>query len=337
MAESILITQINEFLRTMIKQIIACKGQNLSSLSSIIVTFNPDHELLFQEIANLPPDSSLVIADNCSATDVLQEIQKLTRKPNRTQFIQNPKNLGLGAALNLGVHEAMRVWPETQYLLLLDQDSIPNPGAIQKLFIACQQLIHEHGAMGCVGPHLIDPATGLSHGFHCIKNCIWARNYREPTHIEPVSCSGINGSGTLMPVALFNALGGLDEGLFIDHVDTDWSFRVLATGGFLYGIPDAVFHHSMGESCKRFWFGRWRTYPMRSPLRHYFLFRNAVNLMKRSYVPFVWKFWAAVKLILTFMIHLFFDRERFLQAKSMLKGILNGLFCNSSDIGKEIK
>ena len=135
-----------------------------------------------------------------------------------------------------------------------------------------------------------------------------------------------------MPVALFKALGGLDESLFIDHVDTDWSFRVLAAGGFLFGIPNAVFHHRMGESGKRIWLGRWKTYPLRSPLRHYYLFRNAVRLMHRDYVPVVWKFWAILKLILTFIIHILFDKERFIQASSMIKGVREGLYKKGSKL-----
>jgi rhamnosyltransferase len=145
-----------------------------------------------------------------------------------------------------------------------------------------------------------------------------------------VPCTNLNGSGTLVPIELFLQLGGLDEALFIDHVDTEWSFRVLAADLGLRGIPAAVFKHRMGQSSVRYWLLGWRIWPSRSPQRHYFLFRNAVLLMRRPYVPRVWKFWAVVKLALTAIMHGLFDRERRAQWRQMRQGVREGLRVTST-------
>jgi rhamnosyltransferase len=55
------------------------------------------------------------------------------------------------------------------------------------------------------------------------------------------------------------------------------------------------------------------------------LFRNAVRLMRRGYVPLVWKFWAAIKLLLTACVHLFLDARRWEQLRCMSKGVWAGL------------
>ena len=298
---------------------------NIGSLASIIVTYNPNFLLLATAVAALPPESALIIIDNASHADSAIEVQLLATNRDRTLFVANKSNIGLAAALNQGANVILNVWPETLFLLLLDQDSVPQKGAIAQLIISCQRLMSVHNNFGCVGPQLVDTNTGLYHGFHSIRNYCWIRSFPSPASLEPVPCHNINGSGTLMPIALFNDLGGLDESLFIDHVDTDWSFKVLAAGGFLYGIPNAIFQHSMGESCTRFWFGRWRTFPLRSPSRHYYLFRNALWLMHRNYVPTIWKFWATLKLLLTFIVHMVFDRQRLPQMAAMIKGIREGL------------
>jgi rhamnosyltransferase len=119
-------------------------------------------------------------------------------------------------------------------------------------------------------------------------------------------------------------LGGLEEEFFIDHIDTEWSFRILAAGFTLWGIPNAVFTHFMGDRGVRFWWFGWRVWPMRSPIRHFYLFRNAVRLMRRRYVFAVWKFWNVVKLSLTAMVHMTLDDQRGAQLKSMWRGVKAG-------------
>lgn len=172
---------------------------------------------------------------------------------------------------------------------------------------------------------MVDAHTGLQHGFHCMTRWRWLRRFPPATQTEPVRLANLNGSGTLIPAHIYRELGGLDDALFIDHVDTEWSFRVLAAGYALYGIPQVGFTHRMGESSVRFWLFGWRVWPSRSPRRHYFLFRNAVILMRRDYVPAVWKAWAVAKLLVTFAVHALFDPGRKEQSREMLRGLREGL------------
>jgi len=136
--------------------------------------------------------------------------------------------------------------------------------------------------------------------------------------------ANLNGSGTLVPFEVFHKVGGLSSDLFIDHVDTDWAFRVAAAGYALYGIPWARFRHRMGVRGIRFWFFGWRLWPYRSPARHFYLFRNTVRLLRADGVPAVWKAWAPVKLVATMLVHLLFDPARWAQLRAMLRGLREG-------------
>jgi len=107
-------------------------------------------------------------------------------------------------------------------------------------------------------------------------------------------------------------------------VDTEWAFRVLAQGYTLWGVPQAVFKHRMGQGSLSYWLCGWRVWPARSAARHRFLFRNAMWLTRRSYVPTVWKSWALVKLTLTFAVHGLFDPQRGAQMAAMLQGLREG-------------
>jgi len=103
------------------------------------------------------------------------------------------------------------------------------------------------------------------------------------------------------------------------------SWLALAAGYALYGMPQVGFIHRMGEASVRFWLFGWRVWPSRSPRRHYFLFRNAVILMRRDYVPAVWKAWAVAKLLVTFAVHALTDPRRKEQCRAMLRGLREGL------------
>jgi rhamnosyltransferase len=215
-------------------------------------------------------------------------------------------------------------------LLLLDQDSEPLAGSIEELMRALSTLEAEGKQVGAVGPQLQDVKTGLKHGFHQCSRLRWKRVYPPADSEIPVPCANLNGSGTLMSIDVFQKMGGLNNKFFIDHVDTEWSFRLASRGFGLWGIPKSIFLHRMGQTSVRFWFLGWRVWPWRSPQRHYFLFRNAIWLMKRDYVPMVWKAWAILKLILTMTIHGLFDAQRTQQLKCMFAGLRDG-FCSKCD------
>ncbi len=298
---------------------------DLSTIVTITVTYNPDPELLRLQLGGLPAEVQKFVVDNASQAVALQHIEALVARTPNTRLLRNSINFGLAAAVNHGVRTALEQTPQARLVLLLDQDSEPQPGSVQALVQGFTEFERKGEQVGCVGPMLLDSDTGLSHGFHQAVGWRWRRAYPEPGSLRPVPCTNLNGSGTLVSIELFCQLGGLDEALFIDHVDTEWSFRVLAAGLGLRGIPAAVFKHRMGQSSVRYWLFGWHVWPSRSPRRHYFLFRNAILLMRRPYVPGVWKFWAVVKLALTAIMHGLFDRERRAQWRQMHQGLREGL------------
>lgn len=290
-------------------------------VATVTVTFNPDLDLLRTQLAALPRESLKQVVDNASRPDILQHIALLVSQTPSAQLLPNDENLGLAAAINRGVRAVRDAAPDTRYVLLVDQDSEPAPGSVEALVTGFEALQARGKRVGCVGPTLLDVATGLTHGFHQCSRRRWKRVYPAPGATTPVPCANLNGSGTLVPVDLFLDLGGLEDDLFIDHVDTEWAFRVQAHDYRLFGIPQAVFRHRMGDTSRRIWLFRWRVWPVRSPRRHYFLYRNAVILMRRGYVPRVWKVWAVAKLAMTTCVTVMIGPQRLAQLRAMLAGL----------------
>jgi len=294
-------------------------------LACVVVTYHPDMQILERQLKNLPVSAAVVLIDNASVSNLVEAIYDLIAGRKRTHLIVNDENLGLAAAINQGVRYIKVNWPETSFVLLLDQDSEPLPGSIELLVQKIIDLKNTTPPVGCVGPNLLDPATGLSHGFHQSTRWRWIRSYPEKNSTQPIPCENLNGSGTLVSLEQFFKFGGLDETLFIDHVDTEWSFRVISAGYILLGIPASHFIHRMGENSLRIWLLGWKIWPMRSPQRHYYLFRNVAILMRRDYVPCVWKVWAIIKLILTAVVHAIIDKQRISQLSNMWKGLRDGV------------
>ncbi|GAB6041979.1 glycosyltransferase [Endothiovibrio diazotrophicus] len=297
-------------------------------LVAVTVTYQPDVALLRAQFASLPPDCGKVLVDNASAPalrEALMELAESAESVPNLSLVVNSANRGLAAAINQGVAAGRVRFPQARYCLLLDQDSEPESGSLEALVEALEGLQLRGEPVAAVGPLLRDAQTGLTHGFHQSTGWRWRRLYPEPGSPTLVPCTNLNGSGTLVPLARFLQLGGLDEGLFIDHVDTEWAFRALSRGYTLWGVPGALFTHRMGQESLRYWLFGWRVWPARSALRHRYLFRNALWLMRRPYVPGVWKFWAMVKLALTFTVHALFDPRRGEQVRAMLQGLGQGL------------
>ena len=297
---------------------------DMATLAIITVTYHPDMDILEAQLESLPASALKVVVDNASTSSEREALRRLCGARARCSLVENDANCGLPAAINKGVRHAISISPDCRYLLLLDQDTEPDRGGVSSLLRHFESLRAADRNPGCVGPRLMDAKSGLDHGFHRIAGWRWVRCYPGAGSVA-VECANLNCSGSLMDIDLFTHLGGFEEDFFMDHLDTEWSFRVLAAGYKLFGIPSVVFRHRMGEATWRFWLLGWRIWPYRVPRRHYFLFRNAIRLMRRSYVPLVWKFWAAVKLSLTALVHLLMDDKRWLQLRCMVRGVVDGL------------
>lgn len=291
-------------------------------LTCITVTYNPSLHELDRQLRALPVSAEKIIVDNASLN--AEALERLLQGITGSHLIPLLENIGLAGGINRGLEFAAQSGDDSMLILLLDQDSVPQPGSVETLIEALKALEAQQQNVGCVGPMLLDRSTNLQHGFHQSSRFLWRRTFPRD-RLDPIRCMNLNGSGTLSRRALFQQLGGLEESFFIDHVDTEWAFRVQAAGYSLWGIPSARFEHSMGVMGRRYWFFGWRVWPLRQPYRHALLFRNAMRLMARGYVPRVWKLWALAKLGSTVLITIVIGPERLAQVRAMAGGIRAGL------------
>ncbi len=136
-----------------------------------------------------------------------------------------------------------------------------------------------------------------------------------------IQASYIISSGSLIPKQAWLDIGPNDEGLFLEFTDIEWGIRAVSKGWLVLGSFNAKMFHQIGDSQVNL-FGR--KIDLHSPVRHYYFFRNCINLLSRPYIPISLRINLASKILPRFFIYLLFGQDHKNQLKFMLLGIYHG-------------
>ncbi|MFZ5580749.1 MAG: glycosyltransferase family 2 protein [Pseudomonadota bacterium] len=288
----------------------------LPRVAAVIVAYHPDPSVLRGLIEAVRPQvSRLTILNNGSPHDM-----DAFATMGDLSILSFERNLGIGEAVGHAAREAADKGYE--FLLTLDQDSIPAPDMVEKLLEAYRTLSAQGLLVGCVGPRQIDRRSG--HGAPFIAPIHGWRLRRKkitPSPNQTLQVDHLITSGLLAPVSLYEAAGMPRSDLFIDYVDIEWSLRVRHLGFELYAVEQARLYHSIGDSYLNI---AGRQIPVHSPLRNYYLMRNGVFLQTLSYIPRAWRFSDALQLLKKFIFFSVFLDQRGKRVRMMLAGIRDG-------------
>lgn len=289
----------------------------------IIVTYNPDKVILLSSLRTLLSQvRTIVVVDNGSSSNIDEVIQNLKVGVfRRINILSLEHNRGLGEAYNAGIAIARSL--RATFVLLMDHDSIPESDMLYKLRNAYINLENQGKSICVVGPRYRDHVTAQLSQFVYITRFGFARSSCDKT-IDYVRADFVISSGSLISIKMLDQIGGMDEGLFIDHVDTEWCFRAQSKGFEIYGVCNAVMLHSLGDRQIRIWWGRWRTIPFHQPFRYYYMFRNSVLLWQRPYMPLAWKRIDKLRLLYFLIFFTLFSPNRIANLRMMIKGLKDG-------------
>ncbi|TNF32708.1 MAG: glycosyltransferase family 2 protein [Gammaproteobacteria bacterium] len=285
----------------------------------LVVTWKPDAVLLESLLSACSPWPVLIV-DNGSGAEYSDGIRSLCQRfPAECLLLET--NLGIAAAQAQGLQWlASR---DCSHVLFLDQDSVPQAGMLANMLSTLQSR-EAAGESVAVGPLLYDPRDQQYHRLHAMRWGMWWRQHPLHTKGEQVTVAALNASGMMTSLSTMGRVGPPDASLFIDHVDTEWSFRAVSKGVRLLVDRRCTLEHRMGDSTYPLIPGLAYSMPYRSPNRHYYLFRNSRMLWRRAYVPLTWKCWNALKLCYTWLYFGFFSRESQAHRAAMCKGFKDG-------------
>ena len=288
-------------------------------VTAIVVSFNPEVDRLSPLLDLLTKEvRQTVVVDNGSSPEIVSWLSQRA-STEQIQLIGLTDNFGIGYAQNRAIEFAME--GGNSKLLFLDQDSLPLAGMVATLASALDHLLQDGVQVGAVAPVRND------------ENDPSPTFFRRFDRFPPrkISCTGgrsqveadvLISSGMLVPVKSFKEVGLMEEGLFVDQVDTEWCLRARVRGYRFFGICNARLRHKLGNRVARFWLGHTHTVPVHPPIRNYYFVRNSIVLTMRGYVPRIWK-WHMIWSLLKFTLRYGLTSPRGVRLLMMAKGVLH--------------
>lgn len=223
-------------------------------------------------------------------------------------------NLGIAKAQSVGMAWAFEHGAD--FVLQMDQDSEATDTMVASLLDAYRYLSDHGYKVGLVGSQDFDKYTQAVSRPRVNKGKVVPGT-------DYVIVSEILSSGSLIPKAAYDAVGGMDDGLFIDAVDFEYCWRLKARGFLVVKNPNALLGHRLGDGKKKI-LGL-VSVGVPAPFRHYYSFRNTIHLMKRSYSPWYWRLSSLAKMVFKLVVYPFAQDDGRARLGYMLKGIRDGV------------
>lgn len=255
------------------------------TITAVIPAFRPDSARFAKVLSALASQCDrILVVDNGSARGIASEAS--ARVGVALEILGDGNNLGVAAAQNLGVRRALESGAEA--VLFMDQDSVPHADMVRNLAEALQHLISRGCRVAACGPRYYEPDSLHLSSF--VRAGIFRLSHVLPSAGDrSVACDFLISSGMLVPTEILRNVGVMEEGLYIDHVDTEWCFRAKREGYECHGVEAAHMEHELGTARRRLWIGRWRQLPDHPPERMFYLARNTLWLLRRGYIPLACK------------------------------------------------
>ena len=284
----------------------------------VIVTYFPSIGPLSNLLATLSEQvDSVVVVDNGSPANFRTWLSN--RESANVHEIYLGENCGIAAAHNIGIKWAKE--RGANCVLLLDQDSSPAPDMVLRLVDVVQARLAEGNKVAAVGPRYIDERNQERPSFSRLVGLSTEKILCDNDE-DIILSDFVISSGALIPLSTLDEVGGMMEGLFIDQIDMEWCLRAKSLGYQSYGVCAARMHHALGEDPISFLGYKLLNH---SPLRHYYIFRNAVLLLFKPYIPSGWKLFFVRRLALRFGFYSLMVSPRLSYLKMMSLGIWHGL------------
>ena len=285
---------------------VACNN----SICAVIVTYFPDDELISLLASVLPQVEALVVVDNSPENAQIQLQDLLSTTTNNIHLIKNDSNIGIAAAMNIGLETTIQLG--CRWMLTLDQDT-------QCKSDMSDTLLHIHKTCNPT-PSVVG------------SNYFDARNERMEVN-ESISTDWLERetvitSGSLIEASTAQQAGGFREEFFIDQVDHEFCLRMRAKGHVVVISRKSIMTHSVGMDGGP-WLPVLGYLPNHSPLRKYYVSRNSIRLI----IEYFWKEpeWCLrrlTRLLLGLLLAATLEKNRLAKIHAFINGFTDGIRSN---------
>lgn len=284
------------------------------SICAVVVSYHPAAELIENMAALLEQVDEVVIVDNGSGADAKELLERLGGHP-KVNVIYNRENLGIAAALNIGVRHAKAAGH--QWVATFDQDSKVTPGMIVTMLQA-YDTYPEKEKVASLSPLYQNQSTGQSATSRSKYSGGDVSRYAEVLVVMT--------SGNLIKLSVFDAVGYFNESLFIDHVDSEFCLRCASRGYKILEVNDAMLLHCTGAPIQHRFLGKLRSTSNHSILRRYYIARNGIYVYKKF--AFAYPLWVAndaYRFLKTMIMLVLFEADKRQKLAAIIRGVMHGL------------
>ncbi|MDO8513869.1 MAG: glycosyltransferase family 2 protein [bacterium] len=216
-------------------------------LSIIIISYNTK-KLLLDCLASLERfldknEVEVTVVDNASSDGSVEAVRASF---GWVRVVENEKNVGFGAANNIGAKMA-----SGEYLLFLNSDTVLVDDGIRRMV----EFMGRHRDVGAIGPKLVLEDGGTEQiGQYGREPSLWSLLGRNVNFKAKLNSKGyaevdwVTGAVLLIRRDLFKKIGGFDERFFMYFEDTDLCQGVKEEGFKVAWYPEVEIVHLGGRS-----------------------------------------------------------------------------------------
>jgi len=282
-------------------------------LIAILVIFKPDlinfKKVVLQHEKNF---NSIILVNNSP------EISLKTFQSKITSIIYNDDNVGLAVALNIGILEAKKRGAEM--VALFDQDSML-PNNFCKRMLQLINSYHDYKNTAVFSPIYLNKITNVYGSIINFKPFQLIRT--QPNKFLNVSYPKyVITSSSFIPIKAIDKVGLMREELFIDFIDIEWCLRARSYGYSIVSFSKVEIEHYLGDSSVTF---MGKNYPIHSPLRMYYNFRNSLYLYRLKEIDINWRIIDAARNLFRVIFYIVLVGNRITYIKYIFKGYFHGL------------
>ncbi len=294
-----------------------------ATICGVVVTYFPDGSVVENVHSLLSQVGRVFVIDNGTQGPNAQYLKSLSRLSGVVVWC-NDNNLGIAAALNIGVK-----WASTndyQWVVTMDQDSRVTRNMLQLMFEA-YTMYPDKDRVAIIAPRYRDQTRNLLITFA-------DKPFRNEIYGEILTTMT---SGNLIKLTIFSHVGLYNEDLFIDLVDTEFCLRCGKKGYVVLECESAVLDHNLGYPTHHKVLWKKVTVGNYPPIRRYYMARNRVWLY-RHYVTSHPR-WIAMDIVNSVRENvgvLLFEQDRRKKMLAMLRGVYHGIIGKLGPIKPQI-
>ncbi|NWK43820.1 hypothetical protein [Ralstonia pickettii] len=298
--------------------------QKVLTKCAVVVLYKPQRSDIdnLQRVATFFDE--LVVVDNSPVPCSIDGLESST-----IQVHCNLNRGGIAGAFNYALDHS-KINPDLFFLL--DQDSRITSECVDQLHLSAQEL---GDTPFIVGPAIFD--MNLEKYSPLLRLSKWAYHATEIDLVTPGRhrVFSVISSGSAISRRALQILRHFDEGLFIDHVDTEYALRAAKHDVPVYVDTRAVLQHAIGQRTENRFLGLRLRPNNHPPFRRYYIFRNGLILALRHLFLYPSFFILNnARMVHELLCILLYERKRPQKIGAIILGILDGLLMRSGTFGQ---